>query len=265
MKDYGIGTTKNELVNKLGTNAKSGTKASMEAIAAGGVISVIGQFGVGLYSRYLVRHKIRVITENNEDEQYIWESAAGGSFKVQKEKEDQSEFLEERRLQDLVKKHLKFIGFVIELYVQKSKEKEVTDLQVEDGKKDDEDDDEPKIKEVDEKEDEEKQKKRTKKVKLLSMHKSEDVTNKIKIKAAKSLHGEAALAPRSMPGLHIQGRFSVLRNRAAARTAMATVFPWIVVVLLFCLGTAVVPDLHDDVRTNVAPASADIQSDWSQD
>ena len=163
----------------------------MEAIAAGGGISVTGQFGVGFYSRYLVRHKIRVITENNEDEQYIWESAAGGSFKVQKEKEDQSEFLEERRLQDLVKKHVKFIVFVIELYVQKSKEKEVTDLQVEDGKEDDEADDEPKFKEVDEK-------KRTKKVKLLSMDKSEDVTNKIKTKEAKSLHGEAVLASRSM-------------------------------------------------------------------
>merc|ERR1712013_931557 len=112
------------------------------------------------------------VSKNNDDEQYIWESAAGGSFTVQKDteqvhgevkrgtkvicylKEDQSEFLEERRLKDLVKKHSEFIGFPIELYVEKSKEKEVTDSEEdeEEKKKDEEgkDGDEPKIEEVDE-------------------------------------------------------------------------------------------------------------------
>ena len=81
-----------------------------------------------------------MVSKHNDDEQYIWESGAGGSFTVQKDtelvhgevkrgtkiicylKEDQSEFLEERRLKDLVKKHSEFIGFPIELYVEKSKE-----------------------------------------------------------------------------------------------------------------------------------------------
>merc|ERR1712182_179624 len=198
IEDSGIGMTKNELVNNLGTIAKSGTKAFMEAMAAGGDISMIGQFGVGFYSAYLVSDKVRVISKHNDDEQYVWESAAGGSFTVQKDtemvhgevkrgtkvicylKEDQSEFLEERRLKDLVKKHSEFIGFPIELYVEKSKEKEVTDS-----------------------EEEEEEKKKAKKVKEVSheweqlnknkplwMRKSEDVTNEEYASFYKSLSND---------------------------------------------------------------------------
>merc|ERR1712199_141176 len=108
--------------------------------------------------------------------------------------EDQSEFLEERRLKDLVKKHSEFIGFPIELYVEKSKEKEVTDSEDEEEEKKDEDKDadEPKIEEVDEEKEKEvsHEWEQLNKNKPLWMRKSEDVTNEEYASFYKSLSND---------------------------------------------------------------------------
>merc|ERR1712178_344815 len=166
LTDKGIGMTKQDLINNLGTIAKSGTSSFLEKLKEGGDINLIGQFGVGFYSVYLVADKVTVRTKHNDDKQYIWESTADSSFTIKEDpegdtlgrgteitlhlKDDCKEFTEGDKIKDLVKKYSEFISFPIYLKETKTVEKEVP---VEEEKKEEEKKDDAEEKKDEEKKD----------------------------------------------------------------------------------------------------------------
>ena len=141
--DTGVGMTKNDLIQNLGTVADSGTtKFIVEKVGQGSEFSnLIGQFGVGFYSVYLVANKVVVTSKNNDDDQYIWTSTAGREFQVAKDprgntlgrgtrvtlhlKEDAIEMVEQQKIKDLVKRYSEYIDFPIYLYTLNKKTKQV--------------------------------------------------------------------------------------------------------------------------------------------
>jgi heat shock protein beta len=143
IRDTGVGMTKQDLVSHLGTVAKSGTANFVEVMQSSGDASLIGQFGVGFYSVYLVADRVRVVSKHNDDDQHIWESDANASFTVVKDprgntlgrgteitlflKPEATEFQSQDRLKSLVSHYSEFINFPIYLNTSSTETFEVED------------------------------------------------------------------------------------------------------------------------------------------
>merc|ERR1712238_210330 len=171
--DTGVGMSKSDLINNLGTVAKSGTTNFLEAMAEGGDANLIGQFGVGFYAAFLVADKVTVTSKCNEDPvQHVWESSADASFTVVEDprgntlgrgsrvtlhlKEDAHDYLAEDKLKDASKKYSQFIQFPIYVKVKKEVDVEADEDDDDDESEDEEEKDEVETKDEEEKEEEEK-------------------------------------------------------------------------------------------------------------
>merc|ERR1712151_364081 len=170
--DTGVGMSKADLINNLGTVAKSGTTNFLEAMAEGSDANLIGQFGVGFYSAFLVADKVSVTSKCNDDPaQHVWESSADASFTVVDDprgntlgrgtrvtlhlKEDAHDYLAEDKLKETAKKYSQFIQFPIYVKVKKEVEAE--------AEEDDDDDEEEEKDDVETSDDEEKEEEEEKK------------------------------------------------------------------------------------------------------
>jgi len=142
--DTGIGMTSQDLKKNLGTIAKSGTSEFFEKMSVGGnedsASDLIGQFGVGFYSAFLVADKVVVTSKNNADDQYVWESDSE-AFTIAKDprgntlargstvslymKEEAGDYLQHQSVKDLITKYSQFINFPIYLWGSSQVEEEV--------------------------------------------------------------------------------------------------------------------------------------------
>merc|ERR1719428_165673 len=176
--DTGVGMSKADLINNLGTVAKSGTTNFLEAMAEGADTNLIGQFGVGFYSAFLVADKVTVTSKCNDDPtQHVWESSADASFTVVADprgntlgrgsrvtlhlKEDAHEYLAEDKLKDTAKKYSQFIQFPIYVKVKKEVDVDADEDDDDDEEKEDEKKDDVEAKDDEEKDEEEEPKKKT--------------------------------------------------------------------------------------------------------
>jgi len=165
IEDSGVGMTKDEIVNNLGKIAQSGTRAFVQALGDGNAdVNLIGQFGVGFYSAYLVADKVTVVTKSMQDNSkaYKWESEADASYTISdaspdeiegtsgtklilQMKEDSSTYLEASKIEELLQRYSEFIEFPISVWKEKTEYKQVPD---EEANKDLEEGEEPKMKTV---------------------------------------------------------------------------------------------------------------------
>lgn len=166
IEDSGVGMTRDEIINNLGRIAQSGTKNFLEALGNSKDVNLIGQFGVGFYSAYLVADKVQVITKSMQDPsapQWKWESQAGSSFTIVEDtdsddpietsgtrlvlhlKEDAAEYLETSKVEELLQRYSEFIEFPIKIFKETTEYKKVPDVE---ANKDLPEGEEPKMKTV---------------------------------------------------------------------------------------------------------------------